>query len=329
VSLSPSLLGVCIVAVAAGALALAVGRSGSQQRVHPVAYANGILSTSTSGDGDAILSASGFAPGHTATGQVTVHNDSSSDGGVSVTQRLRSESPGVGGGRLYDDVQLTIRQTAGSKDGLVYSGPISAMGPTALSRFSRDERRTYSFAATMPDRGGSPSPTTGDNSLQDSSLSVDFVWTASSLSPSRVRRCRYGVLGTADADILTAGRHGQRILGRGGNDRIHGGKAADCIYGGGGDDHLFGRAAADLLRGGFGNDVLRGGPGDDRLRGRQGNDVVIGGPGMDRLRGTSGNDLIKSADGAPDRIRCGIGNDAAIADPVDRLTGCERVIYRN
>jgi Ca2+-binding RTX toxin-like protein len=328
VSLSPRLLGVCMVAVAAGALALAVGRSGSQQRVHPVAYANGILSTSTSGDGDAILSGSGFAPGHTATGNVTVHNDSSSDGGVSVTQRLRSESPGVGGGRLYDDVRLTIRQTGGSKDGLVYSGPISAMGPTALARFSGDERRTYSFAATMPDNGGPPSPTTGDNSLQDSSLSVDFVWTASSLSPSRVRRCPYGVLGTGSTDLLAAGRHGQRILGRAGNDRIHGGRAADCIYGGGGDDQLYGKGGADQIRGGFGNDVIRGGPGNDRLRGRQGDDVLIGGAGRDRLRGTSGDDLVNSVDGAPDRIRCGIGNDTAIADPVDRLTDCERVIYR-
>ena len=38
--------------------------------------------------------------------------------------------------------------------------------------------------------------------------------------------------------------------------------------------------------------------------------------------------MIDSADRAPDRVRCGIGNDRAIADPVDRLTGCERVIFR-
>jgi Ca2+-binding RTX toxin-like protein len=83
-----------------------------------------------------------------------------------------------------------------------------------------------------------------------------------------------------------------------------------------------------MLRGGFGDDALRGGPGDDRLRGRQGDAVVVGRSGRDRLRGTSGDDLIESADGAPDRVRCGVGNDAAIADSVDRLTGCERAIYR-
>jgi Ca2+-binding RTX toxin-like protein len=322
------LVGLAMVAIAGSALLFSIARGGPPAGAKPVAYASGILTTSTSGDGEAILSATPITPGHTAHGQVTVKNDSSSDGAVSISQRLRSESPGDGGGRLYDDLVLTIRQSDGNKDGLVYDGPISAMGPTSLSRFSGEENRTYSFTATMPDHGDPGAPLLGDNSLQDSATSVDFVWSANSLGHSGARRCRHGVLGTGGPDVLAAGRYGQRILGRAGNDRIRGGAARDCIYGGSGDDKLLGRAAADLLRGGFGNDVLRGGPGDDRLRGRQGDDVVIGGSGRDRLRGTSGNDLIESADGAPDRVRCGVGVDTAMADPIDRLTGCERVLYR-
>jgi hypothetical protein len=226
---STRLVGVCLVAAAAAALALTVARGSPRPPVRPVAYANGILSTSTSGDGDAILSASGFAPGHAAHGQVTVHNDSSSDGGVSVTQRLRSETPGVGGGRLYDDVVLTIQQTGGHTDGLVYAGPISAMGSTSLARFSGDERRTYSFTAAMPDNGGSPSPTTGDNSLQDSALSVDFVWSANSLASTGPRRCRHGKLGTSAPDELNGGRSGERILGKDGNDTIRAAAGTDCV----------------------------------------------------------------------------------------------------
>lgn len=326
--LARPLVGLALIAIAAGALLFSVARGGPPPGAKPVAYANGILTTSTSGDGEAILSASAMAPGHTAHGQVTVKNDSQSDGAVFISQRLRSESPGDGGGRLYDDLVLTIRQTGGSKDGLVYDGPISAMGTTSLSRFSGEEGRTYSFNVKMPDDGDPGAPLAGDNSLQDSATSVDFVWTANSLARSGSRRCRHGVLGTSDPDVLAAGGKGRRILGRGGDDRIHGTKSADCIFGGSGDDRLRGGAGADIVRGGFGADVLRGGTGDDRLRGRQGDDVVIGGRGRDRLRGTGGDDLIEAADGAPDRVRCGIGTDTVVADTSDRLTGCERIVFR-
>jgi Ca2+-binding RTX toxin-like protein len=326
VRLSPRLLGVCMATLAAAALALAAGRSGSQQRVRPVAYANGILSTSTSGDGDAILSASGFAPGHVAHGQVTVDNDSSSQGSVGVDQTLRSEAPGDGGGRLYDDLNLTIRQTNGTQDGLVYSGPMSVMGSTTLKSFRANEERSYSFAVSMPDNGTPGGPAAGDNSLQGGSVSVDFVWTANALSPSAARGCRHGELGTPDDDSLVADRHGSRILGRAGNDRIRGGRARDCVYGGRGNDALSGGPGADRLRGGYDDDTLRGGAGNDSLRGRQGDDRIVGGPGRDSLRGTSGNDWIDAADGQPDRVRCGIGRDVVIADPTDQITGCERIL---
>src|SRR2546423_1653532 len=98
-----------MVAIGAGALVFSVARGGPPPGAKPVAYASGILTTSTSGDGEAILSATPIAPGHTAHGQVTVKNDSSSNGAVSIAQRLRSESLGDGGGRLYDDLILTIR----------------------------------------------------------------------------------------------------------------------------------------------------------------------------------------------------------------------------
>jgi Ca2+-binding RTX toxin-like protein len=317
-----------MVATAVAALGLMVAHGGSQQTVKPVAFANGILSTSTSGDGEAILTATGLGPGHSARGHVKIRNDSSSDGQVDLTQRLRSEAKGIGGGRLFDDLRLTIQQTDGPQDGLVYSGPMAAMGPTALKRFAGDESRAYSFVVAMPDNGKPVGPTSGDNAHQNGSVSVDYTWSANSLDSVGSRRCRHGVLGTSGDDVLSAHDRGVRVLGRAGNDRIRGSRGADCIYGGLGDDLLRGGTGNDLMRGGFGNDVLRGGRGNDLLRGRQGNDVVIGGAGRDRLRGTAGNDLIESADGAPDRVRCGIGHDTAIVDPLDRVIGCERVIVR-
>jgi hypothetical protein len=45
--------------------------------------------------------------------------------------------------------------------------------------------------------------------------------------------------------------------------------------------------------------------------------------GRDRLGGGRGNDEIRSKDGARDVVRCGAGEDDAVADQRDKLVGCE------
>src|SRR3954447_22328215 len=152
-----------VTASIAVALGAAFGRGGAHPRLDLVAFANGIATTSGSGEGEAILSAPDLAPGHSARGQVTVRNDSSRAGRVTLSQRLRSESVGVGGGRLFDDLRLTIRQSGGKPDGLVYAGPLSAIGPTALRRFRAGESRTYAFEVAMPDTGTPVDRVSGDN----------------------------------------------------------------------------------------------------------------------------------------------------------------------
>jgi hypothetical protein len=325
---SPRLAGVCLIAAAAAALGLTFAHPGPERRVKPVASASGILISSAPRDGEAILSAGDLAPGHLARGRVTIRNDSSNGGALSLTQRLRSETRGIGGGRLFDDLLLTIEQVGAGPDGLVYSGPMAAMGRTALSRFASHESRTYSFVVAMPDTGEPAGPLAGDNARQGGSVTVDYLWSADSHGAIGGRRCRHGMLGTSRPDHLSATRRGVRVLARGGDDRIHGSRATDCIFGGPGGDLELGRAGGDLLRGGFGDDVLRGGAGADRTAGRQGSDSIIGGPGRDGLRGGSGNDVIRAADGEADRIHCGIGVDFAVVDPTDRISDCERVLLR-
>jgi RTX calcium-binding nonapeptide repeat (4 copies) len=295
------LIWVAVVAALAAAFGLAFARHGAEPRFKPVAFASGILSTSSSGEGAAILSVGNLAPGRSGRGQVTLRNQSSGEGRVVLTQRLRSESPGMGGGRLFDDLRLTIRQLGGGSDSLVYSGPMAAMGPTALRRFRGHETRTYAFEVRMPDTGAPGGPASGDNAYQGGTVSVDYVWSATSLGRTGSRRCRHGVLGTLGADVLKARSRGERVLARSGDDRVTGSRAADCIFGGRGDDLVRGRLGADWLRGGRGLDVLRGGGGNDRLR---------------------------TSDGAPDRLHCGAGWDTAIIDALDRVAGCERVRVR-
>jgi hemolysin type calcium-binding protein len=288
-------------AALAAALGPALARDQAKPGFAPVALARGILSNSASGVGTAILSVADLAPGRSAHGQVTLRNASPAGGRLVLTQRPRSESPGTGGGSLLDDLRLTIRQVGGGPDGLVYSGPMAALGPTALRRFGAHESRTYAFQVAMPDTGVPGGPASGDNAYQGGAVSVDYVWSATSHGRSAPRRCRHGVLGTLGPDVLHARSRGERVLARAGDDRITGSRAGDCIFGGRGDDLVRGRLGADWLHGGRGLDVLRGGGGDDHLR---------------------------ASDGAPDRLHCGAGRDTAIIDALDTVRGCERVRVR-
>jgi hypothetical protein len=65
--------------------------------------------------------------------------------------------------------------------------------------------------------------------------------------------------------------------------------------------------------------LLKGGSGRDRLRGHL---------GFDKFRGGSGRDVIKAVDGKKDTVGCGPGNDKAVVDRKDQVSGCERVVER-
>lgn len=87
----------------------------------------------------------------------------------------------------------------------------------------------------------------------------------------------------------------------------------------------YGGAGEDALAGGAESDLLDGGAGEDRVAGGDGDDVLYGGEDGDSIEGGEGDDLVQSRDSAADGVACGGGADAAVADRVDVLAGCERV----
>ena len=97
------------------------------------------------------------------------------------------------------------------------------------------------------------------------------------------------------------------------------------IVGTNGDDYLAGGGYDDTIFGLAGNDTLIGGAGDDRLYGGPGNDILTGGPGADHLYGGPGSDTIYAADGERDVVDCGPGQDRAVVDTIDSVSGCEIV----
>lgn len=84
-------------------------------------------------------------------------------------------------------------------------------------------------------------------------------------------------------------------------------------------------AGPQRVRGLGGIDTLTGGVADDALYGGGGNDAITGNAGADVLHGGDGDDSIQARDGVADRIDCGAGTDAVVADAVDVVANCESV----
>ena len=80
------------------------------------------------------------------------------------------------------------------------------------------------------------------------------------------------------------------------------------VIGGAGADNLTGSSGADTIRGSSGNDNLTGFGGADLLYGEDGNDLLYGGQSS-RMYGGSGDDSLTIADGSPDTLNGGDGND--------------------
>ena len=97
--------------------------------------------------------------------------------------------------------------------------------------------------------------------------------------------------------------------------------------GSGRSDRIVGTARSDSVCALSGHDEINTLGGADAVDAAAGNDVVVGGR-ADLLLGGEGYDRIVARDGARDRIRCGPQFDTVVADRLDIIGGCERVIRR-
>lgn len=133
------------------------------------------------------------------------------------------------------------------------------------------------------------------------------------------------ILGLGAEDELSGGEGDDLIHGGSGEDYAVGGYGSDALHGGYGDDALHGQDGDDAVRGNAGGDLVDGGSGDDLVRGNDGDDYVTGYLGSDTLDGGGGDDYIYAADGDPDEVSGGPGNDLCVVDEGDEVTGCEEV----
>jgi hypothetical protein len=168
--------------------------------------------------------------------------------------------------------------------------------------------------ATTKEQARSPEATASEEGRCGETRTFQMKGGGGLFTTNDVPGCPTGGLlsGTDGRDNLDGKKGEDEIHGLGGVDVIFGGDGSDAIYGGPGDDSpLWGLRGDDVINGGDGND------GD--LSGFGGEDVLYGG---------DDNDFIDATwDRERDKVYCGEGRDAYLADKIDYVdTSCEEKV---
>jgi Ca2+-binding RTX toxin-like protein len=249
--------GWALLAIGAVALALAFSGLGRADARSLKTKASGAMRIAGSDANEAIFGAANLAPGASVRGTVEIRNLGRSPAALTLAPSNLHDVSGPGGGRLSGGLELTIRDTTGRSNGIVYSGAFGALRTLRVGALAKGERRRYAFEAKLP---GSASPSL-DDPFAGASTSVDYRWTLT------------GAVGVKCATRLSGDAGANRVVGTVGGDRIKGGA---------GRDRLTGEAGEDCIDGGPGRDRISGGSGDDVIRARDGTpDVVDCGEGDD------------------------------------------------
>jgi beta-lactamase regulating signal transducer with metallopeptidase domain len=172
-----------------------------------------------------------------------------------------------------------------------------------------------------------PAPTVSASIQAEAPAEVDYARLGATLPAASDLNL---FVGTAAANAFTGTAAGDTIAGHGGADNLGGGPGGDTIRGGNGPDKIRGGNGADKLAGNAGADTIGGGAGNDSIDGGRGNDIIQGGPGRDTIDAGAGDDIVRSwADGVPDQVDCGSGEDKAVIGSVDSAVHCEVVVVRD
>lgn len=132
------------------------------------------------------LQASRLRPGATVAGSAHVINSGPAGGRFWLTRAGLAETPGPGGGKLSDRLQLTVLDTTDQDlPVIVYSGSIESIDRNPLGYIAPGRSRSYSVAATfIPGEGPDDGPG-GDDAYRGASTRVSLQW---STDPPLARR---------------------------------------------------------------------------------------------------------------------------------------------
>jgi hypothetical protein len=139
-------------------------------------FSAGILSSSNSKSGSAILTATNMVPGGSQSGTVVISNTGNVPGTFSLAESNLVDSPrGSGNEALSGKLDLLVEDVTGGGSSQVYSGKLGAMGTRSLGSYTAGMAKTYKFTVSFPDGTAAQ-----DNPYQGTGTSVKFDWTSTS-----------------------------------------------------------------------------------------------------------------------------------------------------
>jgi len=145
--------------------------------------AGGSFSFANSRDGMPIFSATGIAPGDSASGTVEIANNGGEPGELVLSQHDATDAVGPGGARLSERLTMRVTDvTVPAHPLTVYAGPLAPMPARPAGQVAAGATRTYEFVATLPESAGSGT----QNDVQGASASVAYVWTAGEVTAAPV-----------------------------------------------------------------------------------------------------------------------------------------------
>lgn len=173
---SLGLLGAILAAVG---VAIGSGASFTAQTANPSnTFSSGTLSMVNSKENTAVLTASGMAPGDSASGTVDIENSGSVEGTFSLSRSDLVDSDAIN--PMSAKIDLVVRDCGDfgsgapaceAGDPVKYSGTLAAMSTSsALGDFAAGEKHRYEFVATFNSSAG--------NVYQGDSTSSTFQWDA-------------------------------------------------------------------------------------------------------------------------------------------------------
>jgi hypothetical protein len=162
-------IAVALLVVAAVAVAAAPGKQKSRKAQLVVAITN-------SSAGSPLFEIHDMKPGTTFTRTAEVTNTGNVGVQLILAPYALRETPGAAGGRLSGRLALAIDDVTQARARSVYRGPMGELAELMAGRLAPGAKRTYRFAAVLPD--GSEAT---DNVYQGASVAVSYRWRATSV----------------------------------------------------------------------------------------------------------------------------------------------------
>jgi hypothetical protein len=160
------LASLALVSLALGS-AMFSGAAFTSKSANSASLAAASIQLSSSAPNQAIVAAAGMRPGDSRQGTITIGNQGSAAGNLSL------KATGLTGSALAAVIDFKLEDTTGGGSTLKWSGKLGSFSSVALGSFAAGTSRTYRFTLSWP-------AASEEAALQGATTSLTFRWSASS-----------------------------------------------------------------------------------------------------------------------------------------------------